>query len=331
MKKIPQLRILATDFCNRRCIYCRPTGELAKENRCHQLSLSEVKLIAKLYKSFGGTSIKITGGDPIFWDELINCIKMLKRELEFDDIELITRSPLIVKQINDLIETGIDTLNFSLDSINPITYKNITGGNDYTEYLKAITFCASKINCKINSVIMKGVNADEVDSLISFCEKNNIKQLKLLDIISDLHDIESGNEQYSLDIYGSSLHQLYYPLKDITRKIASKSHNERIIFQGGLGHPMTEFEMKSGLKVIIKDANNGAWYGEDCFNCKLYPCHDALMALRLVPGAKLQICLLNAENSYSFDVNNEKETAKLMEHILTIYESAQFFNNRIDT
>lgn len=326
MKKIPQLRILATDFCNRRCIYCRPTGELAKEGQRHQLLLSEVRLIAKLYKSFGGSSIKISGGDPIFWNELTNCIKMLKRELEFDDIELITRSPIIVDKIDELIDAGLDTLNFSLDTINPVTYRKITGGNDFTEYIQAITTCASKVNCKINSVIMNGVNIDEVDSLIAFCEENSIKQLKLLDIISDLHDVESGNERYSLELYGVTLRQLYHPLEDISKTIATLSDKERIIFQGGLGHPMNEFEMKSGLKIIIKDANNGAWYGRDCYDCRLYPCHDALMALRLIPGSKLQICLLNTENCYYFDENNEEEATKLMEHIFSIYEDAQFYN-----
>lgn len=324
MDKIPQLRILATDYCNRRCIYCRPSGEAVQKSNSREVSLKDVKLISKIYKSFGGTSIKISGGDPVFWKELVSCIKILKNELEFDDIELITRTPLVANKIDDLINAGLSTLNFSLDTVNPVTYKNITGGDDYTEYIEAIKFCSTKIDCKINSVIMNRINVDDVNDLINFCEKNSIKQLKLLDIISDLHDVNTGNEKYSLEFYGTTLRELYYPLENIAKKIANIASKERVIFQGGLGHPMNEFEMKSGLKLIIKDANNGAWYGNTCSSCNLFPCHDALMALRLIPGSKLQICLLNSENCFSFDNKDEKKTQELMMNVLNIYNTAQF-------
>lgn len=72
---------------------------------------------AKLYRSYGGREIKISGGDPIFWPHLCDYVHALKHDMEYEHVELITRSVRVSEIINQLADNNLDMLNFSLDSI----------------------------------------------------------------------------------------------------------------------------------------------------------------------------------------------------------------------
>lgn len=325
--KMPQLRILATSFCGYNCLYCRPTGEggisCATKNF---ININDALKICRFYKEYGGKEIKITGGDPVFWSDLVPFVKSVKYDIGIKQVEIITRNPNVINIIDDLIAAGIDILNFSLDTINKEIYQKITGCDNYDKLITAIRYCAKLVPLKINAVIMKDINDSEIEQIISFCEEIGVKQLKLLDIINDLQDIESGNH-YRLQKFGVNyLGELYTPLTFICENIRKHSISEDIIYQGGLGHPMNKFKMKSGLTVIVKDSKNGAWYGSICKDCPSYPCHDALMALRLTSDNKLQYCLLNEKNSVSLEGLSNIEIATIFSNALKIYEEAHFIN-----
>ena len=188
--KIPQLRILVTSFCGRKCIYCRPTGEGVIDCASKRfIDMNSALEICRLYKKNGGNEIKITGGDPVFWSELVDFVKCLKSELDFQKVEVITRSPKILEKISSLVAVGMDVLNFSLDTIDKITYEKITGCYDYDELIMAIRECSRVVPVKINAVILKGINDLEIRNLITFCESVGVQQLKLLDIIEDLQNV----------------------------------------------------------------------------------------------------------------------------------------------
>ena len=315
VKKQPQLRILATNYCACKCIYCQPSGEgNIRANEKQEIDISEVIQIAKLYIENGGTEMKITGGDPVFWTDLVECVHVLKGKLGLQKIEVITRNPNILTIIDRLVAVGLDVLNFSLDTLDKNIYKQITGCSNFEQYIAAIRICAQKgIICKINSVIMKNINDREVSSLVEFCEQNNIQQLKFLDIIDDLQDRELEKR--------CDLHKYFVPLDFITNSINDKVIRNEIIYQGGLGHPMNKYILSSGLEVILKNSQNGAWYGSECGTCNYYPCHDALMAIRLCPGNILQMCLLNSDKNIKYNNSNRKEK---FEEMMAIFQNAFF-------
>ena len=318
--RMPQLRLIAVDYCDSKCIYCRPSGEAVLRDDCiHSLSLDTAIRIAKLYKENGGNDIKITGGDPVYWEHLGECIRILKNDLRFENVGIVTKSVKIVDIIDDLVEKGIDSIIFSLDTLEEDKYKKITGKNDFNEFLDAINYCSKKTYCKINMVVMKGVNDDEIDNMINFCKSNDIKELKLLDLISDLHESKINNSSRLDDNYNTQLQDLYMGLDHKSKYLADLKPS--VLFQkGGIGHPQ-KFYRIDNLNVVLKDANNGAWYGECCENCKMYPCHDALMGLRLLPNNSFQICLLNEEQVYKFNKNNEEQVLK---KCLSFYKNAKF-------
>ena len=137
-----------------------------------------------------------------------------------------------------------------------------------------------------------------------------------------MHDSEVSNAQRLEEVCSTTLHDLYCSLGYIIHELKKIAENNIIVTQGGLGHPMNKFTLSSGLEILIKDAGSGAWYGSECKDCVHYPCHDALMALRLTPDKKLQVCLLNDKNKIDFDVESKEEA---MRDALKVYEEAYFF------
>lgn len=319
MQKMPQMRVLVTDFCDSKCVYCRPTGEGNLEcSGCRYMNLETAKKAAEIYKENGGTEIKISGGDPVYWPHLVEYVDYLKNILKFDKVEVITRSTKITSIINALIESGLDVLNFSLDTVCAERYKAITGKKDFVDFVEIVRKCAKRIYCKINMVVMQDVNPNDWSDMIDFCESAGIRQLKLLDYIDDLSG--SLNDPASQD-------QFYLPFDKICNELRACYGKEKIIYQGGLGHPMNEFSTNSGLKIICKNSQNGAWYCDECMSCENYPCHDALMALRVTTSNSFQLCLINSEKHWYF---NEETISRQFLEILSLYENAFFVGDETD-
>jgi molybdenum cofactor biosynthesis enzyme MoaA len=323
--KIPQLRILATTFCGCQCLYCRPSGEghiSYTEDRI--IDMNCALKVCKLYKNNGGKSVKITGGDPVFWPHLVEFVGRLKSEVGINRVEIITRSPKIVSIIDSLVAAGLDLLDFSFDSIDKKTYKKITGCNNYDSFISIIRICSKKIPIKINTVVMKGINDSNIKALIEFCESISARQLKLLDVINDFHESSFSNESRLKTVGANSLRDIHISLAPICEEISNIAVSKDIVFQGGLGHPMNEYTLPSGLLVTVKNSENGAWYGEFCKKCSYYPCHDALMALRLTADNHLQYCLLNDNISYSITGLSDEEMENEFAKSLKIYKNAYF-------
>ena len=188
--------------------------------------------------------------------------------------------------------------NMSVDTLVPELHKEICGVDDLSQVLKALDQCAAtSVPVKVNTVVMGGINDAEIPDLVAHCESRGIKQLKLLDVIKDL---DEGTESFARRLVikrGSELRELYAPLEEIAERYRGLAVRSEVRRQGGLGHPMTVLTMPSGLEMVLKDSSAGAWYGSVCESCPLFPCHDALMALRLTADLRLQFCLLREDNA----------------------------------
>ncbi len=153
-----------------------------------------------------------------------------------------------------------------------------------------------------------------------------MRQLKLLDIIGDLQDEDDGNKDRLKAFEAENLRSLYIPLSRICEDLKKRAVKNRVVYQGGLGHPMNEYELSSGLIVTVKNSENGAWYGEPCNCCIHFPCHDALMALRLTTDSKLQFCLLNGDISISISKLTKREINGVLKNFLAVYKNARFIS-----
>ena len=308
-KKLPQLRVLVTDYCAGKCIYCRPSGEGNLPCLNREMKYSTAISVAKIYRALGGKEIKISGGDPVFWFGLCDYVKELKNTLRFEHVEVITRSPTILDSIESLSGNNLDLLNFSLDSLEPERYRKITGKNDFQQYIEAIINSATKIPCKINMVVLHDTSLEEIDSMMNFCIEHHIRELKLLDYIDGL------NGKYPLQNKNQA-----EQFSHIYEKLTAFSER-KIVYQGGFGHPMSQFAVAKDFCVVCKDANFGSWYSDCCLQCANYPCHDALMAIRVTPTDSFQVCLLNKNLHWKFNAENMESQ---FHAALSIYDKAFF-------
>jgi cyclic pyranopterin phosphate synthase len=330
--KLPQLRILVNSRCGRACFFCRPSGEGITTLKGKELDADLVFRVASLFVECGGQEIKLSGGDPALWSPLVDAIRKLKMIRGLKSVQVISRHPRIGDLAFDLHAAGLDLVNISIDTLNPHLHQQITGVNDLAAVIVALEKCVSVgIPCKVNTVVMAGINDGEIWELIKFCEASKVRTLKLLDVIQDL---ETGSESYAARLYNQRAIQvraLYKPLSEIANDLKKRAIKLSVVGQGGFGHPMLNLQMPSGLEVLIKDHTAGAWYGAICNGCKFYPCHDALMALRLTADARLQFCLLREEIAIDLKPLIKSPNGELKNTIadaLTNFDTAYFLSQK---
>lgn len=323
----PQFRIAVNSRCGRSCFYCRPSGETVAQSDI-ELDVNTLIPVAAHLRARGISSVKITGGDPALYQPLEEVIRALKTRLGYRHVEVISRHPLIGNKAEELAEAGLDQINFSLDSVNPETYQKITGKSDFKELESAIRkYVAIGIPVKINTVFMQDVNSDEYVKITRRCEDMGVSTLKFLDVIVDLDQgMPSFNKRLSMMVPGAKLQDIYGDMAALRDWLKGISEGWSIGTQGDLGHPMSIFRLPSGMQVVLKDSHAGAWYGSICGACKHFPCHDALMALRLGPDGNLQCCLLNSDANVRLDdIRDDPESmAQRIDQALSIYETATF-------
>ena len=190
-RPIKDLRISVIDKCNFRCPYCMPKeifGEryqFLKNNEL--LSFEEIYEITKIFAKIGVEKLRITGGEPLLRKDLNLLIKDLKSIDNIKEIALTTNGFLLKKHAQSLKESGLDRLTVSLDSLNSDSYKKLNGQNlDLNKTLESIEFAnyVGFENIKINTVVMKGINEDQIIKLAEFGRKNNliIRYIEYMDV-----------------------------------------------------------------------------------------------------------------------------------------------------
>ncbi|MEU5811550.1 radical SAM protein [Streptomyces sp. NPDC047718] len=295
---LPQWRVTVNSRCDRACGYCRPSGEAVATPKGVALDPDSLLRVAHAVRACGLTSVKLTGGDPALYEPLVEVVRRLRDEAGFTEIEVISRHPRIGELAPDLKAAGVTLINMSLDTLDPALHHDICNVDDHDQVVAAIEQCvATGIPVKVNMVVLSGINDGEIPALVQMCEEAGVHSVKLLDVIKDL---DQGAESFSrrlLRKHGKSLQEAYVPLGEVTRALRTRAVHEETVHQGGLGHPMTVLTLPSGTRVVVKDSTAGAWYGSVCRGCVFFPCHDALMALRLTSDMRLQFCLLRDDNT----------------------------------
>ena len=313
--QIPQLRIVVTSRCLHSCIYCRPGGETFPVPFFNEMTPKQIALCTERLVEKGVNEIKITGGEPLLRNDIFEIIGLLNK-LKIQHLELITRYIKDKEQLSRLLSSEINILNFSLDTVSLPQWKQIMGNDNLLNYLNFIEIAAKKKKIKINTVILRGINDNisDVNNLITYLQNMGGGTIKFLDYISDIPEYTPSENQLS-----SNLNFLVDYLED--KSLAY----ETITAAGGLGHPMKKIKLPGEIEILVKSADAGAFYGDICFSCSNYPCHDAIMALRLTPDGKLQRCLRRNDNL--LDIQGEIFHGcemTLVDKALDTYRTARF-------
>ena len=163
-RKITYLRISVTDRCNLRCVYCMPEEGIPWQSHEKIMRFEEIFQFVKVAAENGITRIRITGGEPLVRKGVPNLIKMLSGIDGIDDISLTTNGILLGGLAEELAKAGLNRVNISLDTLDRDKYRRITRVGQLDDVWRGIlaTEKAGLDPIKINMVVLRGVNDDEV-------------------------------------------------------------------------------------------------------------------------------------------------------------------------
>lgn len=171
-RSIKKLRISVTDRCNMRCIYCMPKNVkwLPKDNI---LTYEEIARLAAIFANLGIEKIRLTGGEPLLRPRIDRLVEMLKKIKGIKSVSMTTNGLLLNEKIEQLKKSDLDSINISLDTLRDDRFKTITGSDGLKRILKNIEIANNYFKIKINTVIIRGYNDDEVLPFVNFAKDNN--------------------------------------------------------------------------------------------------------------------------------------------------------------
>ncbi len=193
-RQFSYLRLSITDVCNFSCNYCLPDGYQCDSDNAKQtpLNIEEIKQLVTVFAEKGITKVRITGGEPSLRKDLADIIRTVKAIPGIQTVALTTNGYKLVENIASWIDAGLDTLNVSIDSLDPSVFNLITGHNRLKEILagldKAMELGLKKV--KVNAVLLKSYNLVEFERFLDWIKYTPIS-LRFIELMET-----SDNREY---------------------------------------------------------------------------------------------------------------------------------------
>lgn len=305
-RPLRDLRISVTDRCNFRCRYCMP-AEIFGTNyhflpKQEILSFEEIETLTRLLVEMGVKKVRITGGEPLLRRDLPKLIERLVKIKGIEDIAMTTNGVLLKKYAAQLKSAGLQRVTVSLDALDEKTFAEMNGvGAKPSKVLEGINAALEeKLGVKINSVIKKKVNEQEVLPLVKLAQKKNIP-------VRFIEFMDTGNtNQWQMQDVVPSAEQLKEISKHLNLEPKTPANKgETAVRYAPVNQKNTGFEI--GFISSVTQAF--------CSQCN---------RARLSADGKLFACLFAAEGK---DVKNQLRQGKLEQ---LRQEIQQFWQNRND-
>jgi cyclic pyranopterin phosphate synthase len=168
-RHIDYLRVSVTDRCNERCLYCMPEGYKGWAQRADHLSADEIVRIVASSTDLGFRKFRLTGGEPLVRHDIVDIARRIWDLPGVETLGISTNGLMLKELALPLKQAGVRSVNISLDTLEPAAYQKLTGGRlqaalDGIEAAAAANFEIVKINC----VLLRGINEDQILPLIEF-------------------------------------------------------------------------------------------------------------------------------------------------------------------
>ncbi|MGC9126310.1 MAG: GTP 3',8-cyclase MoaA [Thermoplasmata archaeon] len=266
-RPLNSIRISVTKKCNLNCFYCHREGIKGEED---EILPSDFENLFKVASSLGIRKVKFTGGEPLERRDLEEIISIARNY--FSDISITTNGTMLAGRVRDLYDAGLNRINISLHTLRRETYKRITGVDALNSVLEGIeeTLKTPLNPVKINMVLMKGLNDDEIKDMMDF-----VKNTKMVLQIIELEVPREGLEEPFYKKYHTSLDFVEDELKKMPHILKRNPlHNrERYVINNG-----NRYEVE-----LVKPMHNT----EFCMNCT---------RIRLTYDGKLKPCIFRNDN-----------------------------------
>lgn len=265
-RPITYLRVSVTDKCNLRCTYCMPEGGLHWLARDEILSYEEIVEIVRAAASVGVRSIRLTGGEPLVRRDLHRLVRAIAGIDGIDDIALSTNGILLEEQLGALVDAGLRRINLSLDTLRADRFEAIARRPGLDRVLRAIdlTLAAGLAPLKLNCVVMRGANDDELAAFAALTRDRAIF-VRFIEVMP-VHE----NLDLQRDAYVSS--------DEILERVASIGDLRPVAGPGGNGPARYyAFDGAAGAVGVISPLSH-----DYCERCN---------RVRLTADGRLRLCL----------------------------------------
>ena len=210
-RPIRDLRVSLTDRCNFRCFYCLPHGEPPSAPRSSMLSFEEIEYVSEIFVSLGIEKIRLTGGEPMLRRDIETLTRKLSRlKPHLKDLALTTNGYYLPERAETLKEAGMDRVTISLDSLRADVFRRMTGVDVLERVLEGIGAARSAglTPIKINAVVVRGHNEEEVADFAAFARETNV-HMRFIEFMP----LDSGHDWS---------HEMVVPGREIYRRIAER-------------------------------------------------------------------------------------------------------------
>ncbi|PDV97004.1 GTP 3',8-cyclase MoaA [Candidatus Chloroploca asiatica] len=173
-RRIDYLRVSLTDRCNMRCVYCMPAVGMQFAPRPELLTNDELLLVIQAAAAAGFRKLRLTGGEPTLRQDIVELIAAMKAVPGIEHVAMTTNALRLRRLAGPLKEAGLDRVNVSIDSLDPVKFRQMTRGGNLDEVWAGIQAAdeAGLHPIKLNAVIVRGMNDDEVVQLAALTTRH---------------------------------------------------------------------------------------------------------------------------------------------------------------
>ncbi len=185
-RPLASLRLSVTDRCNLRCRYCMPEDEYAWLPRTSILTFEEIERLTGAFAELGVHKVRLTGGEPLLRHDLSTLVTMIARNPLIRDLAMTTNGLLLAKHASALRAAGLERVTVSLDTLRPERMLAFAKSARHADVLEGITAArqAGFAKLKLNAVVIRGFNDDELVDLIEFARGHDaeVRFIEYMDV-----------------------------------------------------------------------------------------------------------------------------------------------------
>jgi GTP 3',8-cyclase len=274
-RTITYLRISVTDRCNLRCVYCMPQEGVHWQARAEQLSVEEIARVAECAADGGVKRIRLTGGEPLVHPKIVDLVRRLTSIAGIEEVSLTTNGILLERLAEPLAAARLKRVNISLDTLDARKFRRITRGGEIGSVWKGIAAAeqAGLSPLKLNTVIVRDLNADELVSLARLTIENDwhVRFIEIMPI-GNVQDWGSGFP---------SLSERYVSVQEMRAELGPLQL-QLVSTPTGNG-PARTFRIRGALGTVGFISPLGEHFCESCNR------------LRLTSDGKLRACLTSPD------------------------------------
>ncbi len=236
-RPLRDLRVSVIDRCNFRCTYCMPLDEYPWTPTDQILTFDEIERLARTFVALGVEKVRLTGGEPLLRAHLEDLIARLARIDGLRELCLTTNGSLLAERVPALKDAGLKRVNVSIDTLDPEKFARIRRRGDLNRVLDGL-FAAQKAGIgpiKINTVVERGVNEEDIVPLVEFARTNGFEARFI-----EFMDVGNANDWRSDRVV---------PKREILERIAARFPLREIGREAGTA-PAVDYELADGTGTV---------------------------------------------------------------------------------